>query len=283
MLGGFGPPASVALFGWTASVCILLFVFAYVFVGGWLNLRGVRLPIIAGLIHHTQRHAERMPTAALEFLFSILVLGIWFHEPLFFAAIALLAFGDGAAGLVGANWGRIRLPWNERKTVEGVVAGVAGGILGAWFLLQVGETVHASRFEADPIVPDAWYVTAAFLVFAFVAVVYGTRLVMRLQGVADVSNASTAVVVLTAAGCLAFALLPMAVAAQNGARGPVATLVSAIDGTAVPTPYVIVGAAFMMVVESLLRRHDNLVLPLGFAGLVVTAVWLDPLALLPNA
>ncbi len=46
-------------------------------------------------------------------------------------AWALLAFGDGAAGLAGLSFGRRRLPWNPRKSVEGLVAHVALGAAGA--------------------------------------------------------------------------------------------------------------------------------------------------------
>ena len=53
------------------------------------------------------------------------------------AAWAMLAFGDGAATLVGRKASSPKLPWNGEKTVAGTIAfalaGAATGIFLAWW------------------------------------------------------------------------------------------------------------------------------------------------------
>ena len=55
-------------------------------------------------------------------------------------AWALLAFGDGAAGIAGLRWGRRRLPWNAGKTWEGLAA---HAICGAAAATGIGAFVSA--------------------------------------------------------------------------------------------------------------------------------------------
>ena len=47
-----------------------------------------------------------------------------------FAAYAILGVGDAASALVGVAYGRTKLPWNARKSVEGTCAGGVAGFLG---------------------------------------------------------------------------------------------------------------------------------------------------------
>jgi len=67
----------------------------------------------------------------------ILILAFPFRPDIVAAAWGILAFGDGAATLVGRRFGRTRLPWNADKTWAGTcafaIAGAAGGVaLAAW-------------------------------------------------------------------------------------------------------------------------------------------------------
>lgn len=45
------------------------------------------------------------------------------------AAILILLFGDSVSTLVGREWGRIKLPYHERKTVEGSAAFLLVGLV----------------------------------------------------------------------------------------------------------------------------------------------------------
>ena len=72
-------------------------------------------------------------------LYPLAVLGLvlfFWRSPWMAAAIwGILAFGDGAASLVGTALGGPRLPWNARKGVVGSLAFVVFGTLGAAVLI----------------------------------------------------------------------------------------------------------------------------------------------------
>jgi dolichol kinase len=47
------------------------------------------------------------------------------------AAILILLFGDSASTLAGKRWGKIKLPFQENKTLEGSLAFLVVGFMGA--------------------------------------------------------------------------------------------------------------------------------------------------------
>lgn len=70
----------------------------------------------------------------------------WRHDCATYVAVAALAFGDGAADLVGSAvkgpvWGGDKLLWGRRKTVAGSVAFVVAGLVGARGLLEFATRV----------------------------------------------------------------------------------------------------------------------------------------------
>lgn len=65
---------------------------------------------------------------------GVLFLSGFLHEPAAIAAsIIVLAVGDGFSTLFG-KMGRISLPWNNKKTLEGTVAFVIGSLFGYYFV-----------------------------------------------------------------------------------------------------------------------------------------------------
>jgi dolichol kinase/uncharacterized membrane protein len=105
-------------------------------------------------------------SGVLFYPLSILALVLIFRERLDIvaAAWAVMAFGDGAATLVGTRVGGRRLPWNRDKTWSGLIAFALAGSIGA---------VAASHWVAPVIVPPpSWFFTwlapiAAALAAAF--------------------------------------------------------------------------------------------------------------------
>lgn len=106
------------------------------------------LPRIGG------RTLWRAPEQARGYSFGILayplaVLGLilLFRDRLALAAAgwAVLAIGDGAAGLVGQATGGPRLPWNERKGWTGLLAFAVAGTAGAAFFWA-----WVARLPLDP-------------------------------------------------------------------------------------------------------------------------------------
>ena len=278
MLGGLGPPVAVFLFGWVGSVAILLFLLTYIVLGGLFNLRGVRLPVIAGLIENTQRDDERFPLTAVEFLGSILVIGSLLHEFWFFPAIAVLAFGDGAAGLVGVHFGRHKLPWNRKKSWEGLGAGAVTAATGACLLTILGEEMHGERYEAAPVLRAHWIPPSVFIVVAFLAIVGGTAYVARRRTMVTVV-APIGFTVLAAAAGFVVAAIPLVLHAlgwiENGPLLPIDSVaIVVVPGFLL---YSTVAAVVVMGLETVLRRHDNVALPFTFLFLALLVGYFDPL------
>jgi len=62
------------------------------------------------------------------------------------AAILILAFGDTAGYIFGVEFGRIKHPFTDKKFLEGMVAGIIAGFLGAIIFVPWHEAIIASFF-----------------------------------------------------------------------------------------------------------------------------------------
>lgn len=88
--------------------------------------------------------AGRPDVGLVTYPVGVLAILLLFHQRLEWAAAcwAVLAFGDGAAGLVGPRRPLPDLPWNHDKSWAGsaafVIAGTAGGALALWFVAGGG-------------------------------------------------------------------------------------------------------------------------------------------------
>lgn len=261
--GGLVPPLVVAVFGWTGSVAIAFFLLAYLLVAWDLDRRRVRLPIVWALVEATRREHEPEPVAATEFLVSVIVLGLLFPLPYFYGAVALLGVGDGLASLAGQLWGRRRLPWNATKTWMGLGAGVVAGTIAYVGFALIGAYQEIDGYATtSPILgPNGTWPVLPVLVGAFAAVHAVAWAVARKVGHRH-ANASFAQVTLALGVALVPALavllvLPLAL------HGPVLPLWGGHGSRALLT----LVPGLVMVVESFLRRHDNLWVPMLGAGL----------------
>ncbi len=110
---------------WQAALCAVAAFLFNVFV----------LPRIGGTSMYRPGDAARgYPLGILFYPLSVLVLILAFPRRLDIVAAAwgILAFGDGAATIVGTRIPRGRIPWNPNKTVAGSLAFVgAGAVAGA--------------------------------------------------------------------------------------------------------------------------------------------------------
>ncbi len=110
---------------WQAALCALA-----AFVFNWL--------VLPRLLGHRLTSARKGVSDRGVLLYPLVVLALilLFRHQLYLAAFGwgVLAFGDSAAGVVGQKWGRHPLPWNPKKTWEGLAAFVVGS-LAAVFLL----------------------------------------------------------------------------------------------------------------------------------------------------
>lgn len=87
---------------------------------------------VADVLQKTRREGEDFPWSPVLYTVSLILIGLA-HELLgmswsiAFAAYAILGLGDAASALVGVAYGRRRLPWNRKKSVEGTAAGLVAG------------------------------------------------------------------------------------------------------------------------------------------------------------
>jgi uncharacterized protein (TIGR00297 family) len=115
---------------WQAALCAVAAFLFNLFV----------LPRIGGEALHRPVDAERgYPLGILFYPLSVLLLILAFPRRLDVVAAAwgILAFGDGAATIVGTRVKSPALPWNPEKTLAGslafAVAGAAGGAALCWW------------------------------------------------------------------------------------------------------------------------------------------------------
>ncbi len=114
---------------------------------------------------------KRLDFAPLEYVLSVSVLLLLPLNPgASYAAVEVLALGDGLAGLVGRN-GRRVLPGTE-KTLEGSAACLVGGLVGSLLFLEpllavacatVGAVAEAYLPRDNLTVPLAAYVSVLIL------------------------------------------------------------------------------------------------------------------------
>jgi len=98
------------------------------------------LPRVGGRrLYRPSDHARGFPLGILIYPVAVLLLILAFpaRPDIAAAAWGILAFGDGAATIVGRRWRSPALPWNREKTVAGTIAfvlfgGLAGVALSMW-------------------------------------------------------------------------------------------------------------------------------------------------------
>jgi dolichol kinase len=105
---------------------------------------------------------ERFPgKGAVYYLSGILVSVLFFEKNIASASIIILAVGDPAAHFFGRYFGKTRLVINERKLLEGTLAGVFFGSIAASFFVpyplaffgaafgMIAEAVELELFNLD--------------------------------------------------------------------------------------------------------------------------------------
>jgi uncharacterized protein (TIGR00297 family) len=216
---------------WQAALCAIA---AFLF-----NL--LVLPRIGGAsLYRPSDSARGYPLGILFYPLSVLLLILAFPHRMDIVACAwgILAFGDGAATIVGTRSRGPRLPWNPDKTVAGSLAFVAAGAVGgaalAWW----------TRPAVVP-VPPQWFTFGAPLLAA-VAAAGVESIRVKLDDNISVPIAAAIVLgglaLIDAASCAAaWTWLPRSLLIAAAVNIPIATI-GWRAGTVTP-PGAIVGAA----------------------------------------
>lgn len=113
------------------------------------------LPRLAPRLLRTADHGRMWTSGLVLYPVAVLALVLVFRSRLDLAATAwaILAAGDGMATLVGAHVRTAPLPWNQEKSVGGLLA----------FLIAGGAAAVAVRWWCGPTPADPWMLGAAVL------------------------------------------------------------------------------------------------------------------------
>ncbi|MBN1418314.1 MAG: haloacid dehalogenase-like hydrolase [Planctomycetes bacterium] len=116
------------------AVAILGVVAILYAISEWLRLNGAHLPAFTAVTRRTVRPGEARRFAAAPLTLSAgVALSLYLPDPLPYVAVGVVALADTMASLVGQRFGRIRLPHNRSKSVEGSIAALATAF--AWSLV----------------------------------------------------------------------------------------------------------------------------------------------------
>lgn len=129
------------------AVHILLFGFAFLlrFINRWqaaallfvlLFFTLLVVPKLKMRSYFYRRFENKYSQGAVLYFFVLLVLILVFPLTIVAAAWAILAWGDGAATLIGKHFKAKELPWNKHKSYAGSLAFIFFGTVGAFILLQ---------------------------------------------------------------------------------------------------------------------------------------------------
>ena len=116
----------------------------------WISTRK-RLPIIGWFLDTFERKQVRPGKGAITYFIGVVLALELFPTDIAYAAILVLAVGDGVSSLVGP-FGRLKTKLSDKKLFEGTIAGAAfGGAAAMAFVSPIQAFVGASiamLFEA---------------------------------------------------------------------------------------------------------------------------------------
>ena len=107
-------------------ICLALLVFL-VLIFRWD--RYIYLPLFSPILRYCKRSDDER--GSIYFFMGIILTLFLFQSNLAVAnaAILILLFGDSASTLVGKRWGKVKLPFQQNKTLEGSLAFLLVGFL----------------------------------------------------------------------------------------------------------------------------------------------------------
>ncbi len=127
-------PVLARVFGKGQTITLIFIGFAV-----YLVIEALKPKISRNLLCMVYRENEMEgfsiePLSYIISVLSLLSLSYFIDEKICFAAIAILAAGDGFAGMVGKKYGKHRFSFNKNKSWEGSVSGfVAASITGFYY------------------------------------------------------------------------------------------------------------------------------------------------------
>jgi dolichol kinase len=133
-IGGVLIPVIAAIIGKSQTIALLLSGFAV-----YLIIEVFKQKIPQQILSMVYRENELKgfsiePLSYFISVLSLLYISFFIPEKICFAAIAILAAGDGFAGVIGRKYGRHRFSFNKNKSWEGTLSGfIAASLSGFYF------------------------------------------------------------------------------------------------------------------------------------------------------
>jgi len=144
---GFFVPILSLYFG-QYQVALLITIVTLLYVMSELaRMERKNLPIISSITRQaaTQTELYEFTTAPIFFALGILLTLLFSPSPANSAAIAIFAFGDSTATIVGRTFGKRTVPFNKMKTLEGSTIGFIFAFLaGAFYIAPLRALVGAA-------------------------------------------------------------------------------------------------------------------------------------------
>jgi len=117
----------------------LIFAVTMLYIASeFARVQGAKFSIVSAITWKAARKPElyEFATAPILFALGIMVSLVLFPEPVNYASVAILTFGDGFATIFGKKFGKTVVPFNKGKRLEGSVFGFAFAFLGALIFLN---------------------------------------------------------------------------------------------------------------------------------------------------
>ena len=109
--------------------------------------RKTKIPVIYALLCKFERkkELEKFPGKGIIFyLIGVYAALFLFAKEIAMASIMILALGDSVSHIYGLHFGKTKHPLSRTKFLEGTIAGLIAGFIGAWIFLPWHEAFFAS-------------------------------------------------------------------------------------------------------------------------------------------
>ena len=109
--------------------------------------RRINIPVITQLLKKFERreYTKKFPGKGIIFYFiGVFIALLSFPKDIAMASIMVLALGDSVSHLYGLHFGKTKHPLSKKKFVEGTIAGIIFGFIGAFVFLPWWEALLAS-------------------------------------------------------------------------------------------------------------------------------------------
>lgn len=138
-IGGVLVPVIAVLLDVLVAASIVAALMIAYLISERMRLRGKCIPYVTKITELATRYnvesQHKMIMSPLYLAIGILASLLVFPEPISYAAIIVLALGDGFASLVGKKYGRHKIP-KTCKTIEGSLTCIVCALAGAVFFVS---------------------------------------------------------------------------------------------------------------------------------------------------